>query len=166
MLIEIDENNYCTGHFDIAMNDTAINYVYAEKLPESYQDILKFQSTKCILLENTDIKTLSSYELDSEKYKKLLNEYNRSQEENEIKEQINQLKDELSETDYKVIKNIETLLPDMVEIISVIAKKLDISGIDTSKIPYDAVLLHNDRQEARDEVNKYEAQLLSVSNDE
>lgn len=150
MLIEIDENNYCTGNFDIATIDTMKNYVYTEELPEWYEDELKFKATKCIKVPKEtaaegDVPYSISYELDETKYAELLEQLNNSAYEAETECKIEELKRALSETDYQIIKCYEY---------SLVGKTCN---------EYDIEELHNNRQIIRDKINKLEEMLNKQS---
>ena len=141
--IEIDENNYLTGNWaSIGGND---DWIEVEELPTN--DRVKLRAYE---YENNE------FIFDEDKYNTLLEDSEKRKKIAESITETKKIKETLSASDYKVIKNIESIMSDMLRLLSTLAEKLDVEDIDKEKIPYDVDLIHSERQELRDKINELE----------
>lgn len=123
MFIQLDENKYYTGNYS---NEQIVGSYEIETLPP-YEDFHK--QICCQYLNNQWI-------LDEQKY----NNYIKTQQQSNILEEIQQLQQELNESDYKVIKCMEC---------SLLQKEL----------PYNINQLHKHRQQIRDSINELQTRI-------
>lgn len=149
------KDNYTTGNYVEIGGCDFLDYISVEKLPEKF--IADIKARSCYHVVEGEFK------FDDDRYSEFLKEAEERKKLRNYKNQTDGLKEELSSTDYRVIKNMETVMPDILALLSEIAKKLDISGIDENEIPYDTATLHSERQKLRDRINEVELQLLSVT---
>lgn len=148
MLIEIDENNYCTGNFDIATIGQMINYVYVEKLPDGFEDLLKFKSYKCIIAPNESsdedgVPYSVTYEFDSARYDELKLSYEKEERKAYVKNKIKTLQEEYDKSNSQILE----------------CAACSILGLDS---PYDVADLHTKRKEIRDEITCLEEELAEL----
>lgn len=149
------KDNYTTGNYVEIGGCDYTEYISVKELPEKFTADIKARS--CYHVVEGELK------FDDDRYSEFLKEAEERKKLRNYKNETDGLKGELSSTDYRVIKNMETVMPDILALLSEIAKKLDISGIDENEIPYDTATLHSERQQLRDRINEVEVQLLSVT---
>lgn len=123
--IELDENNYLTGNW--AQIGGSRDWTDVDILPER-------EPFNCNKYENGE------YIFDVEKEKSLINDEKIQQKIYEVKNEINNIKKQLSDTDYQVIKCAE----------------YSQTGLEA---PYDVDELHKTRQALRDKINLLENEL-------
>lgn len=121
--VELDDNNYYTGNY--ASKGNVNNGLTVESLPP-YNEIEKQMSCKYIN---------NNWIYDENKYQEILNE--KTIEEKHA--QIAILKQQLNETDYKIIK----------------CSEYQLAGIE---IPYNIAELHQERQEIRERINELQGE--------
>lgn len=128
--VTLDENGYYTGIFStVGFMDDGIE---VETLPDIYASDMETLSYK--LNENNE------WELDNNKLEELKAEQKKEEDRPLIESQIENLKQKLADSDYKITKCYEALLLDQ-------------------DPPYDVEALNAERQQWRDEINKLEEQL-------
>lgn len=130
--IELDENNYLTGNW--AQIGGSRDWVDVDKLPER-------EPFNCNKYENGE------YIFDEEKEKSLINDEKIQQKIYEVKNEIDNIKKQFSDTDYQVIKCAE----------------YSQTGLE---VPYDVDELHKARQALRDKINLLENELENNQNQE
>ena len=135
-LIEVDDKGYCTGSFDITTVDETINYVFSEDLPEHFEDISKFKSYHVQVDSDNNV---TAFEFDEDKYKHYMDQ----EQKKASREKVVELKQQLSDTDYQVIKCAE----------------YSQAGLES---PYNIEELHNIRQELRDKINELETEIDEI----
>ena len=128
--VQLDETGYWNGNYCTIGNMP--NTVEVDALPEQ-RDHIKQKAYRY----DSDAKTLI---FDEDKYNSLLAETDAEKSKQAKLAEIDNLKAELSSTDYKVIKCAEC----------------SISG---EEMPYDVETLHKDRQALRDKINQLEASI-------
>ena len=151
MLIETDENNYCTGNIDIATIGSMINYVYVEKLPDDFEDLLKFKSYKCIIAPNESsdedgVPYSVTYEFDSARYDELKLSYEKEERKAYVKNKIETLQEEYDKSNSQILE----------------CAACSILGLDS---PYDVADLHTKRKEIRDEITCLESELKNMGSE-
>lgn len=117
----LDSNNYYTGNY--ANTGNVKNGIKVNSLPP-YSEIEKQMSCKYIN---------GNWIYDENRYQEILQQ--KSIEERQA--QISILKEQLNQTDYKIIK----------------CSEYQLAGID---MPYDVVVLHQERQALREQINELE----------
>ena len=122
----LDEDGYWTGQY--ALLGGLDGGVEVDSLPEE-SDRQKQMCYK--LLED------GTWMFDEYKYNSILEEQKKASQIKEIRKKIAELKKQLSETDYQIIKCYEYSLAGM-------------------ELPYDITTLHEERQAIRDEINAIE----------
>ena len=147
ILARIDESNYWTGSWrEFSEGDTMPDdgiWVEVENIPTETRDVRErrcWKYNKPLNFENSESTEETKSEvwiLDEDK----ISEYNKEKTNKDIKLQIRKMKDELSSSDYKIIKAYE---------FSLVGKECE----------YDIKALHEQRQLLRDKINELEAELL------
>ena len=135
MKIELNKENYLTGNY--ATVGGGKSWTEVDNLP-IFTDDEDF-SNKIICYQYID----NQFVFDEEKYNKLKEEKIKIMKKSELTAQIISLKEELSETDYQVIKCAECTALNY-------------------EMPYDIEALHKNRQAIRDKINELETKITEI----